>query len=122
MIYTVHARAEPLSSLKALDETRFVKDGFSWPAFFFSWLWLAAKRMWIVLALFVALQLLAAAFAAAIAAPFWFTWAFGFGVSLFLGLEGNALYRWSLARRGYREVALEAGSSPAEAEDRYFER
>jgi predicted membrane chloride channel (bestrophin family) len=121
VIYTVHSRGEPLDSLRSLDETRFVKEGFSWPAFVFTAAWLLYKRMWIVLISAVAIQILLGVEADRIGAPWWFAPIAGFALSLLLGFEGNALYRWSLARRGYGEVGLASGADIEDAEARYFD-
>jgi Protein of unknown function (DUF2628) len=120
VIYTVHSKGEPLLSLENLDAARFVKDGFSWPAFVFTFLWLVYKRMWVVLAIAIAVQILLAAGADYSGAPLWLTSTTGLILSFFLGLEGNALYRWTLAGRGYDEEGLASGDSMDEAEIRYF--
>jgi Protein of unknown function (DUF2628) len=122
VIYTVHSKADPLFSIESLDGTRFVKEGFSWPAFFFSGVWLLFKRMWIVFFLFAAAQLALGIAADAIAAPRWFPLATGFLANLVLGLEGNALYRWTLARAGYEEEGMAAGDRVEDAEIRFFMR
>jgi predicted membrane chloride channel (bestrophin family) len=121
VIYTVHSRGEPLDSLRSLDETRFVKEGFSWPAFVFTAAWLLYKRMWIVLLVAVAAQILLGVAAERIAAPWWFAPLGGLALSLLLGFEGNALYRWSLSRRGFDEVGIAAGAHIEDAEARYFD-
>jgi hypothetical protein len=122
VIYTVHSKADPLSSLAALDGTRFVKDGFSWPAFVFTLVWLLAKRMWVVLALAIAAQILLSAFASFVGAPWWFGALISPLTALLLGFEGNALYRWSLARRGYVERGLVQAHRIEDAEARHFGR
>ena len=122
MIYAVYSKTDPLFSIASLDDTRFVKDGFSWPAFVFSGLWLLYKRMWIVFIIAAALQLLFGIAADAIAAPWWFKAAAGLLLSFILGLEGNALYRWTLARAGYEEEGIAAGDRVEDAEIRFFMR
>jgi predicted membrane chloride channel (bestrophin family) len=121
VIYSVHSKGEPLGSLRSLDETRFVKEGFSWPAFVFTAAWLLYKRMWIVLVIAVAAQVLSSFAAERIGAPWWFASLAGFALSLLLGFEGNALYRWSLARGGYEEVGLASGAHIEDAEARFFD-
>ena len=43
-------------------------------------------------------------------------------IALVLGLEGNSLRRWTLARRGYEEIGEVAAETPQAAEMRFFER
>ena len=82
-----------------------VKDGFSWPAFFLGPLWLAWKGLWWPLAGWLAWFLLARyGLPAAAQTPV------GLAVMLLLGLEGNNLLRWQLAREGWREVGVIAAA------------
>jgi hypothetical protein len=120
-IYTVHHRQEASGSLIGLAEDAvLVKEGFSWPAFFVAPVWLIYKRMWVVLAFYIAvivgLSLLAQGFAVTENAVFLGNLA----VHLILGLEGNDLYRWTLERRRYREHAVVVGRNLVTAEQRYF--
>lgn len=95
-----------------------VRDGFSWFAFLFSPLWLLWHRLWIeALLAFVAFGLLSALGEAA-----------GFGlagslltllVSLFVGLEGQALRIAALRRRGWRESGVVEAGRLADGEVRY---
>ena len=45
---------------------------------------------------------------------------FWLGINLVMGFAGNDLYRWTLARRGFGEIGLAAGSDLDEAELRFF--
>ena len=120
-LFTVHYREEASGSLTGqAEDAILVKQGFSWPAFLFAPFWLLLKRMWIVLALFLALAGFVSALAAANwipedAAPF-----LGLGLHLLLGFEGNDLYRWTLARRRFKERAVVAAENRLAAERRYF--
>ncbi len=63
-IFSIHHRStDPAIILSEGLETRFVKEGISWAALFFSPLWLVFHRMWLVL--FGAFLLYAAALVAA---------------------------------------------------------
>jgi hypothetical protein len=115
-VYTVH---EPPSG--NLDDMVFVKEGFCWPALFVPVLWLIYRRLWLGLAAwFVAGSVLA-----------WLVWAAGLedgataivmlGFNLLVAFEANNWLRWTLDRKGYREVAVVAGSGQSEAEARYFQ-
>jgi hypothetical protein len=109
------ARPDPLGIV-------FVKDGFCWPALFIPVLWLAYRRMWLVLVLYLAA-------AAALAFAFRGTGGDGdFGGPILLALhvlfalEANNLRRWTLERSGYRMVGLAEGRNLEEAEVRFFSR
>jgi hypothetical protein len=104
------------------DRTLFLKDGFVLSAFLFTGLWLLAKRLWLALAVFVAL------------------WAaIGFGgravgvhplglllaqvlIGLYLGLEGHALIERKLLRKGWRVVGVVEGKEIEQVERRFFEQ
>ena len=73
-----------------------VREGFSWAAWLFGPLWLAAHRAWIPAALLGAITvaiwvLLSPGLVAVV----------GFGLGWLSGLLGQDLRRWSLERRGY---------------------
>ena len=115
-VYTVH---EPPGG--NLEDMVFVKEGFCWPALFVPALWLIYRRLWLGLA---------AWFVASIALA-WLVRAAGLedgaaavvmlGFNLLVAFEANDWLRWTLDRKGYREVAVVAGSNQSEAEARYFQ-
>lgn len=114
--YSIH---QPAASAQNTDATVFVKEGFSWPAFFFSFLWMLWHRLWIELIAFivimVAIQLMLNALGLDGVGG-----AVSFLISLLLGLEGNQLVRQKLARKGYVEVGTVAAEDRAQAELKYF--
>lgn len=114
-IYSVHNR-----SAAPADEAIFVKEGFAWAAFVFTLLWALWHRMWIVAAIVFSITVAIAALGSWLGlgdAPVNLASLAG---SLVLGFEGNDLRRWSLARQGYKELALTAGRDIDEAELRFF--
>ncbi|SEQ51773.1 Protein of unknown function [Faunimonas pinastri] len=123
-IFTIHTPPGttgdvPLSAGEA-ERVRFVKDGFSWPAFFFGFLWFLWHRLWLGLLGYVVYLVLLGVLAQ-------FTGGFGgiliaFLAKLFLGFQANEIRRWSLRRRGWRETGGIAAGSLGEAEVRYFAR
>jgi hypothetical protein len=120
-IYTVHHRQEASGSLTGLGEdVILVKEGFSWPAFFLPLIWLIYKRMWIVLAFYIAVAVGLTALDQTELVPESAVFVGNLAINLILGLEGNDLYRWTLARRRYREQAVVMGNSLVTAEQRYF--
>jgi hypothetical protein len=81
-----------------------VREGFSWSALIFGWLWLLLHRAWIP-----ALLLLAAGVAVvALTADGVRAILLG-AIAVLQGLFGNDLRRWSLERRGYRLLHVVAG-------------
>jgi hypothetical protein len=115
-IYTVHELpGAPLDGAGL----KLVKEGFSFPALAFSWAWLLWHRAWVALCLWIGLtvvisflvQMAFGAPAAAIAS---------FLLNFLLGAEGNDIRRWTLARKGYREIGLTGGTTLEEAERNFF--
>ncbi|WP_026380557.1 DUF2628 domain-containing protein [Afifella pfennigii] len=119
--YTVHLPAElaerPFAEA-AVERAVFVKDGFNWPALFIPLIWLLFRRMWLALLLYLAASAAIAgigAFAGETAA----TWS-GIAFAILFALEANNLRRWTLERRGYREVGSASGAGEEEAALRFF--
>jgi Protein of unknown function (DUF2628) len=120
-VYSVYEPSGEDSDVVArADKLAFVKEGFSWPAFFVPALWLIFHRMWIELAIvivaFLALQ-----------------WAFGFdeqgqrvfgwvSFALFtlFAFEANDLRSAALERRGYQLAGVAMGKDQTEAELSFF--
>lgn len=95
----------------------FVKEGFIWPALFLPELWMLFRRMWIVLALYVAVGLALTWLASRYGGPLpWIALAF---VHLLFALEASQLRRLNLARRGYSLVGVVEGRRN-EVEERFF--
>ncbi len=118
-VYTVHI--DPLSA--AADRGAvLVKEGFSWPAFLFGFVWALWHRMWWIA---VGLGALEAALGAGLyvlqPAPT-LALAIEVGAALIIGSAGNDLRRMSLDRRGCAETAIVAGTDLDAAEQRYFDR
>jgi Protein of unknown function (DUF2628) len=98
--WTVHVRegAEPL----------LVREGFSWGALVFGWVWLLLHRAWIP-----ALLLLAAGIAVTALTTDGVRALLAGAIVVLQGLFGNDLRRWGLERRGYR-LAHVVGARDAE--------
>lgn len=73
-----------------------VKEAFSWGAFLFGPLWLAAQNAWVPALLHAALLIGLVALA-----PSGSLGIVLFGVAVLAGLLGRDVVRWSLERRGY---------------------
>ncbi|MDP9139067.1 MAG: DUF2628 domain-containing protein [Pseudomonadota bacterium] len=113
--YTVHVRPEADP-----DDVRFVKDGFSWPAFFVPVVWLVVKAHW----LWLVLYLLASALIGAVVSAGNLTGdAFAVmlaALSVLAGLEANDIERRALARRGFVSRGSAAGADLEAAELQFF--
>jgi len=98
----------------------FVKDGFSWPAFFIPFVWMIWHRLWLALVTYVVVAAGLAGIGYLSGFPDSLATLLGLLINLFFGLEGNNFRRRSLARRGYHEVADIVASDREEAAWRYF--
>jgi uncharacterized protein DUF2628 len=121
-IYTVYE--PPLKRREARrgpDRFVFVRDGFHFWAFLLAPLWTLRHRLWLVLIGFVALT-------AAVQVALHMLGASGearflaYALSaLLVGLEAGTLRRWTLQRRGWREVGIVSGDTLEAAERRFFD-
>ena len=119
--FSVHEPAERSPDPLADGErVAFVRDGFSWFALLAPALWLIWHRMWLDLAGFLALAGVLGGFAEAIApGSSLAVWPLA-ALNLLIAFEAANLRRWTLARRGYREVAVVRGRTLEECELSFF--
>jgi len=121
-VYTVHAPPAGRAGNSAPEDFVFVRDGVYVWAMIFGPLWLLAKRLWLVLLLYVVLM-------AAIGFGLWATgfrqylgiWPALF-IAVLLGLEAGTLQRWTLARRRWDNVGIVVADNLETAERRFFDR
>jgi hypothetical protein len=120
-VYTVHE--PPVRTAGALaDPVRFifVRDGFYWWAFLLTPLWMLWRRLWLVFVLYLVLSIgietamriygASAGMISLVAAQ----------ISLLVGLEAGSLRRFTLKRRGWKNVGVVSGSDLQDAEHRFF--
>ena len=106
----------------ALDEAELVKDAFSWGAFFFTFLWFFAHRLWLAgLAVLAILFAFGAVLNLLDVHPLAATLAQALLQAL-IGLEANSLRRWTLSRRGRPMVDVVTATDRDEAEAKAFAR
>lgn len=119
--YTVHVPKLAASPGAALERAVFVREGWSWGAFFFGPLWLLWHRHWIIgMIVLVLYGVLIGTIDSLPLHPF----AGGvahFLLSLLFGLEGASLRRFALTTSGFAEVAVVAGGARDDMERRFFE-
>ena len=120
-IYTVYE--PPLRAGKAAPDPErfvFVRDGFYFWAFIAAWLWLLWHRMWLVLLIYVVV-------AVGVEYALYFGGVNPAGIalvelllSLLIGIEASTLRRFTLERRGWRNVGVVVGDDREDAEQRFF--
>ncbi len=105
-IYTAHLRTARPPVL--------VREGFAWLALIFGPLWLFWNHAWIATVIVLAVMAGIAMAPPGLRAPL------GWGLAVLLGLVGNDVQRWSLARGGYALAHVVAARSRDDAFMRLF--
>jgi len=106
----------------ATARVTFVRDKFSWPALFFTPVWLLLNRLWLAFVIFCAVEVLL------LVALYYFglqNTAADFVLllpPLVVAFEAAQLKAFRLVRRGYREADAVLADDLEGAERRYFER
>jgi hypothetical protein len=114
--YSVHLSG---SGPKAAAEAAFVRQSFSWKAFFFGPFWLERHRLWIALLVWAALYLvliLAARWLISADAAFFI----GLALQILLGLEAASLREAKLAAQGYHLAEIIAAPASDQAEIAFY--
>jgi hypothetical protein len=118
-IYSVHERAgRPVDGAGVV----FVREGFSWAALFLTVFWLGYRRLWLALVLYVAASAGIAFLGEALGLSGEARLVLAIALQILLAAEANDIRRWTLARRGYREIGLASGGNIDEAERDFFRR
>lgn len=121
-VFTVHEPSARASEAFASPERfAFVRDGFSFWAFLIGPIWMLWHRLWLVLVIYLG-------FNAVLHTALWAVGASG-GVRVFvslllallIGVEAGSLRRWTLRRRGWRELGVVVARDQDEAERRFFD-
>jgi hypothetical protein len=117
-LYSIHLQGD---GLQAIAEAAFVRQAFSWKAFFFGPLWLARHRLWIALAFWVAAYLILIAASPKIlsAAAVLFI---ALALQILLGLEAGRLREAKLAAQGYLLAEIIASPARDEAEAAFYRK
>jgi Protein of unknown function (DUF2628) len=119
--YTVYA-PPPRPDTAASDPQRFVfvRDGFYFWAFLLAPLWLLVHRLWLVLVLYVVVDAVSGTALVLLGAPWLAKSLVGLLIALLIGFEAATLWRWTLARRGWRMLGFAVGEDAEAAEWRFF--
>jgi len=121
VVYTVHQ--PPLRATEAAADPQrfvFVRDGFSIWAFLAAGLWMLWHRMWLVLLVYVAVMVgleTALRYAGVNRVILGLV---ALLISLLVGIEAGTLRRFTLARRGYKNVGVVSAYDLEDAERRFF--
>lgn len=113
--FSVHA---PDDEPDAGERYLFVKDGFSWPAFFVPILWILWHRLWLTLVWYIVFVLVVA-WTGRLMGDSAAVWVALLGNVLF-ALEANNLRRLALEDRGWSGIGSSFGRDMEEAEARFF--
>jgi Protein of unknown function (DUF2628) len=120
-VYTVHE--PPVRRPGALaDPARFVfvRDGFYWWAFLLTPVWMLWRRLWLVFVLYLVLSIGIETAMRVFGASAGMTSLVAVLISLLVGFEASTLRRFTLKRRGWRNVGVVSGSDLEDAEHRFF--
>jgi Protein of unknown function (DUF2628) len=117
-IYTVHRRDR--GPFRPAD-IRFVKEGFSWSALLFTFLWAFWHRMWITGLVLLAADLLLSLAADRLDWPDGTSLLVSLAWHVLVAISADELRRWSLRMGGYVDEGVVAAGNLAAAEWRFFE-
>lgn len=117
-LFTVHLRRHGLDPDRDLVV---VKEGFSWPAFWLSFIWALRHRLWLMAAALVAISM-------AVNAAVWVlglgpetALVLALGSAVLTGLLANDCRRWTLRRQGFAEMGVASGKTEDQALARFLD-
>lgn len=120
--YTVHIPRRPWSSTAAtVAAARAVKEGFSWPAFFLSFVWALWHRLWLAAGAIAAIEFAVGFAVDAVGFDPVTEGAVSLGLALILGWVANDLVRFGLERRGLAMGGVVLADTGEEAIGRFFD-
>ncbi len=118
--YTVHlgSASDPLFTPDR--NAIFVREGFNWTAFVFTWLWALVTRVWLGAVILLSLEILIGAGLTVLGADEDTMFFVVLGWHVIVGFAANDLRRATLSRSGYRENGIVAATDEVAAERRFF--
>jgi len=122
-VYTVHAPlADGTDMRSTTDRFVFVRDGFSFWAFFAGPVWLLYRRLWWALAGYIVLSIAVAVTFSRLHADFGTRFVVMMLIAILMGFEAVSLRRWTLSRRKWRQLDIVVADDEEAAERRFFDR
>ncbi|MEN2494413.1 MAG: hypothetical protein TECD_00311 [Hyphomicrobiaceae bacterium hypho_1] len=119
--YTVHECPDPVIFRdKRADELVFVKDGFSLLAILLPPIWMLINRLWLIFAGYISSIFILCLFIIILDISSFLLAYFVFGLNLIIGFEADSLVRWTLNRRGWKQIAHITGLTIEECERRFY--
>src|ERR1700693_1030640 len=121
-VYTVHETPSRAgAAVTDVERFAFVRDGFSWWAFLFAPLWMLRHRMWLVLIGYVVVAGVIEIPVRMVGGPALAASLIGILLGLLVGLEASTLRRFTLNRRGWKNLGVVSGDDLEDAERRFFD-
>lgn len=117
-LYSVFLRKHGIAPDKDLV---LVKEGFSWPAFLFTFLWALWLRMWWPAVGLFAVVVLVSLAASHLVVPEAYESLISLSLVIAIGFVGNDIRRWWLEQREFTEVAVVSGRNSEEAMRRFLD-
>ncbi len=119
--FTIHIPRRPwASTASTVAAARAVKEGFSWPAFFLSFVWALWHRLWLMAGALIAIELAAGFAANAVGLDVVTESAISLGIALIVGWVANDLLRERLEHHGLAMGGVVLADSGEEAVNRFF--
>jgi Protein of unknown function (DUF2628) len=120
--YTVHEGPSPASDRADRAEAMvFVREGFSLSAYLFGPIWLLLNGLWLALVAYVGIACIITIIVATTGMDQrWSFYAFA-ALNFLVGFEADSLRRWTLERRGWRQIGAVSGATQEDCERRFFE-
>lgn len=117
-VYTVHMRRQGLDPDKDIV---FVREGFSWPAFIFTFFWAAYHRLWLMSAVTVVLMVALGLGLSQLGLGDPVNGVIQLCFSVLFGFVAHDVRRFYLSRSGFTEQDVVVARDQTSAEQRYFD-
>ena len=121
-VFTIHEPPNPPADrIDRAEALVFLPDGFSYSAALFAPFWLAAHRLWLALAIYVAVAGALAAVLSALGIDSTWVAVAVMALNFWLGFEASEIQRRALSANGWSEAGSVSGRDLAECERRFFD-